>query len=259
MTKIAASLVRLERIDEGRVARIVLDAGRGNVIGKDAIAQLGAALSGLAGDNGLRAVLLDHAGPDFSFGASVAEHAPDRVAGMLRALHALAADLVRVPVATIACVRGRCLGGGLELVALCDLVFAAPTAEFAQPELVLGVFAPIGSLALPRLLGAQRCAEFVLSGRSLGAAEARDAGLVLELADDPTAAARAWIDEYLTPKSASSLRQGVRALRGQWASAFTEGLARLEAQYLTELMTTNDAGEGIRAFLEKRSPKWANR
>src|SRR5688500_19749494 len=60
-----------------------------------------------------------------------------------------------LPISTIACVRGRCLGGGLELVALCDLVFAAHDARFAQPELSLGVFAPIGTLALPRLMGAR--------------------------------------------------------------------------------------------------------
>ena len=259
MKTTSAPLVRIERLDGGRVACVVLDAGRGNVIGTRAIAELAAALGTLARDSSLRAVLLDHSGPDFSFGASVEEHAPERVGEMLRAFHALAADLVSFPVPTIAAVRGRCLGGGLELVALCDLVFAARDAQFAQPELALGVFAPIGSLALPRLIGAQRAAEFLLSGRRMEAAEAHDAGLVFALAEDPTAAACIWIAEHLEPKSASSLRHGVQALRGQWAPSFQEQLAQLETQYLYELMSTHDACEGIQAFTEKRSPQWANR
>ena len=258
MTRTAAPLVRVERIDDGRLACVLLDAGRGNVIGTRVIAELSAALASLARDGELRAILLDHAGPDFSFGASVEEHAPDKVAGMLQALHALACDLASFPIPTLAAVRGRCLGGGLELVALCDIVFAACDAKFAQPELNLGVFAPIGSLALPRLMGAQRAAEFVLSGRTLDADEARHAGLVFALADDPTAAASAWIDEHLGSKSTSSLRHGVQALRGPWAARFVEELARLETQYVHELMATHDAVEGIRAFLDKRSPRWSN-
>lgn len=259
MTTVAVPLVRVEHIDDGRVARVVIDAGRGNVIGSRVIGELSAALCSLAQDSVVRAVLLDHAGTDFSFGASVEEHAPGKVGPMLRALHGLAADMVSFPLTTIACVRGRCLGGGLELVALCDLVFAAREARFAQPELSLGVFAPIGSLVLARLLGVQRAAGFILSGRSMDAAEANGAGLVFALADDPTACARSWIAEHLAPKSPSSLRHGLKALRGAWAREFTRELARLESEYLNELMSTHDACEGIQAFLEKRSPQWANR
>jgi len=259
VTKTMAPLVRIERIDDERVAAVVLDAGRGNVIGKQVIAELSAALAELARDGDLRAVLIDHAGSDFSFGASVEEHAPKDVAGMLEALHALAADLVSFPAPTLACVRGRCLGGGLEIASLCDLVFAARDAKFAQPELSLGVFAPIGSLVLPRLLGAQHATEFLLSGRTMGAAEAHDLGLVFALTEDPTAAACIWIAEHLESKSASSLRHGVQALRGPWAGSFLEELAKLESQYLYELMATHDACEGIQAFLEKRAPRWANR
>ena len=97
MSPLAAPLVRVERLDDGRVARIAIDAGRGNVIGSGVIAQLSSAFSSLTQDSGLRAVLLDHAGPDFSFGASVEEHAPKKVAEMMRALHGLAADMVSFP------------------------------------------------------------------------------------------------------------------------------------------------------------------
>ena len=89
--------------------------------------------------------------------------------------------------------------------------------------------------------------------------EAHAAGLVFALADDPTASARTWIAEHLASKSPSSLRHGVKALRCAWARKFTRELARLESEYLNELMSTHDACEGIQAFLEKRSPQWANR
>ncbi|MBK7641691.1 MAG: enoyl-CoA hydratase/isomerase family protein [Planctomycetes bacterium] len=248
--------LRVEPLENGRVLRLVLDAGKGNVVTGDVADELRAALDDAQHRRSLCAVLLDHAGTDFSFGASVQEHTPAEVGAMLPRLHAAALALLRFPVPVLACVRGRCLGGGFELAQCTTLVFATPGAVLAQPEIQLGVFAPLGSVILPRVIGPRHAADLLLSGRNLGAEEAQRLGLVHTLSEDPTAAALAWAKKHLATRSASSLRIALHALRGWDVEAFARELKSTEALYLERLMQTHDAPEGIGAFLAKRPPVW---
>jgi cyclohexa-1,5-dienecarbonyl-CoA hydratase len=248
--------VRIEFLEGQRIARLVLAAGKGNVIGCSVADDLCSALAEAAHTRSLCALLLDHEGPDFSFGASVQEHTPSEVRALLPRLHAAALALLRFPVPVLACVRGRCLGGGFELAQCATLVFAAPGARFAQPEIALGVFAPLGSLLLPRLVGPRHASELLLSGRSVDAQEAQRLGLVHMLAEDPAASASAWAREQLASRSASSLRLALRALRGWDLEELARELHALEKLYLERLMSTDDAVEGIAAFLEKRPAVW---
>jgi cyclohexa-1,5-dienecarbonyl-CoA hydratase len=156
-------------------------------------------------------------------------------------------------------VRGQCLGGGLELAAFCHRVFAAPDATLGQPEVKLGVFAPVASLVLPLRIGQAAADDLLLTGRTVGGEEALALGLVDELAEDPAGAARAWHRARLRPLSAVALAFAARASRHQLDGALGEGLAHLERLYLEELMATRDAREGIEAFLERRSPTWSHR
>jgi cyclohexa-1,5-dienecarbonyl-CoA hydratase len=259
MAETRASSLEVQTLEHGSVLRLVLDHGRGNVIDRALVRELGQVVRQAAPDPKLRAILLDHAGPHFSYGASMAEHAPGLVETMLPELHALARDLVETPLCTLAAVRGLCLGGGFELVALTDRIHAAPDAQFGQPEIELGVFAPIGSALLPRLVGPRLATDWLLSGRRIEAAEAERCGLVAALADDPSEAALAWIRENLLPRSAVALRHAVRAARRAWSAGFLSDLGQLEAHYLGELMATHDAREGIAAFLAKRPPRWEDR
>jgi cyclohexa-1,5-dienecarbonyl-CoA hydratase len=251
--------VRSEELEAGRILRLSLDAGKGNVLGREALGELREALTLLGTAPGRCAIVLDHEGRDFSWGASVPEHAPGEVHGMLRRLHELAAELLALQVPLLAAARGLCLGGGLELALLADRLFLAPGARLGQPEVLLGVFAPIGSALLPRLIGPRPAAELLLSGRQLDAQEALRLGLAAAIAEDPGAAALAWAREHLCAKSAAALRQATRAARRAWAPGFLADLAALEAQYLDELMLTHDAREGIQAFLERRPPRWEDR
>ena len=251
--------VHIELLEDGRLLRVVLDAGRGNVIDSAAIQELRDALAQHVKDHGLRGWILDHTGPHFSFGASVEEHAPGRVEAMLPRFHGLVRDIVHLDLPFLACVRGACLGGGLEIALLADRVFASPSASFGQPELKLGVFAPLGTLLLPRIAGPRRAADLLLSGRSVEIEEARAFGLVSEVAGDPFAAARAWAAEHLLPKSAQSLRHATRLLRKELRERVLPALEEAEHAYLGPLMATRDAREGIAAFLEKRSPVWEDR
>jgi cyclohexa-1,5-dienecarbonyl-CoA hydratase len=189
----------------------------------------------------------------------VEEHLPASCAQMLRDLHALILQMLSSPVAILVAVRGQCLGGGLEVAAAGHLIFAAPGAMLGQPEMKLGVFAPAASCLLPERIGQSRAEELLLSGRSIDAVEAHRIGLVNVVADDPEAAALAWFDEHLAPKSASSLRFAVRAARAGFRERVAEKISRVERLYLTELMATRDAVEGLTAFIAKRPPKWEDR
>jgi cyclohexa-1,5-dienecarbonyl-CoA hydratase len=156
-----------------------------------------------------------------------------------------------------AAVKGQCLGGGLELASVCHRLFATADAKFGQPEIALGVFAPIASIVLPERIGRANGEDLCLTGRIVTAAEAKQMGLVDELVEgDPGDAALAWARAHFTARSASSLRMAVKAVRADLAARIRTELPVLEAMYLDELMATRDANEGLRAFLEKRAPVW---
>jgi cyclohexa-1,5-dienecarbonyl-CoA hydratase len=153
-------------------------------------------------------------------------------------------------------IRGQCLGGGLELASAGHLLFAAPDAKFGQPEIQIGVFAPAASCLLPERIGLAAAEDLLLSGRSIGAEEASAIGLVTELADDPEGAALNYFDRHLAPKSASSLRFATRAARHGTIERVSAKLSAVETIYLGELMATQDAVEGLSAFIGKRPARW---
>ncbi len=251
--------VKAVESDDGSLLRVTLDAGRGNVLTRAVLSELREALTVIGTDSTLRAILFDHTGEHFSYGASIEEHRAEHVGELLSQFRMFARDLLRSGVPTVCAVRGLCLGGGLELAALCDRLVVSPEAQLGQPEIELGVFAPLGSLLLPRIVGPRRAADLLLTGRRASAEEAREMGLVATIADDPTAAALAWIEKHLAGKSAASLRHATRAARTTWAEAFLAELETLERDYLERLMLTRDAREGIEAFLKKRAPRWEHR
>jgi cyclohexa-1,5-dienecarbonyl-CoA hydratase len=206
----------------------------------------------------LRGVILDAEGPHFSFGASVEEHLPAKCAAMLASLHALLLEMLEFPVPVSVAVQGQCLGGGLELALACGRIFAAPGAQFGQPEIKLGVFAPAASALLPYRVNQPDAEDLLLTGRSIAAEEALAMGLVQAVADDPAAAALAWFEQHLQGKSAAALACATVAARGVMQHQVRERLAALEKLYLDWLMRTHDANEGLAAFLEKRQPAWTH-
>lgn len=244
---------------EGRLLRLRLARPKANLIDGAMIAALSRALAEAASAPHLTALLLDAEGPNFSFGASVEEHLPANCAAMLSALHTLILQMLEAPVPILAAVRGQCLGGGLEVAAAAGLIFAAPQAKFAQPEIKLGVFAPAASCLLPERLGPACAQDLLFSGRSLGAEEALRIGLVHAVCDDPEAAALAYFDANLAPLSASSLRFAVKAARLGIADRVRDKLQAVEHLYLEGLMATADALEGLNSFLEKRPARWRDR
>ncbi len=244
---------------DGALLRLRLARPKANILDAAMIGALERAFGEHAASAGLRGVLIDHEGPHFSFGASVEEHLPGKCEAMLKGLHALIARMLAWPAPILVAVRGQCLGGGLELACAGNLLFAARDAQFAQPEMKLAVFAPAASVLLPARIGQSRAEDLLLSGRSIDAATALAWGLANEVAEDPVAAALAYFDAHLAAKSASSLGYALRAVRAPLAEGAKRRFAEVEALYLGGLMGTRDAVEGLRAFMDKRTPQWEHR
>lgn len=193
----------------------------------------------------------------FSAGADVADHAPERVEKMLHAFHAVFRRLAVADCVTVAVVHGFCLGGGMELATFCDFVIASASAQFGQPEIKLGCFPPVAMITLPPLIGIRAALDLILTGRTIAAHEAQLLGLVSRVVPDGELEDAS--DELLMQLRALSpavLRLMRHTLWRLHAREFSQRLTEVERIYLSKLMKTADAKEGIRAFMEKRAPFW---
>ncbi|MEE8367984.1 MAG: enoyl-CoA hydratase/isomerase family protein [Thermoanaerobaculia bacterium] len=238
----------------GKVACITLSAPPGNIVDREMLAALRAINDEVKNRQDLVAIVLTAEGDDFSFGASIQEHLPDQIGSALESLHRVIRQLTDLPAPTIAAVRGRCLGGGLELVLGCDLILAETNAVFACPEIKLGVFPPAASALLPGRIGAGPAAELLLTGTEWTGEEAAHKGLVTRSAAPGSldASLKDWLEADFLPRSATGLRFGVQAARRTRIRALEEDLPALEQLYLRDFMKQPDATKGIHAFLEKR-------
>jgi cyclohexa-1,5-dienecarbonyl-CoA hydratase len=246
------------RID-GRTAWITLDRPPLNVLNIEMMRELNAALD-RALPHADFLVFRGDGSKGFSTGAEIADHAADRVGEMLTAFHAIFRRLARVECVTIAAVHGHCLGGGMELATFCDFVIASQTAHFGQPEIKLGCFPPIAMITLPHLSGFRAAADLILSGRSISAEKACEIGLVSRVV--PDGELQQAVDQLLAELRGLSpkvLRLTRRALWRLHADDFETQLNEVERIYLGELMQTQDAREGVRAFMEKRAAVWQSR
>jgi cyclohexa-1,5-dienecarbonyl-CoA hydratase len=254
----SASFVRY--VDDGQVARITLDRPPLNIMTLEVLEQLDAAIASAAGQDVLKVLVLAATGRAFSAGVAIEDHLGDRLRPTLETFHGIFRRLHDVECITIAAVQGAALGGGAELATFCDVVVASEAATFGQPEIKVGVFPPIAALHYPLRIGPSRALRLVLSGDILTAAEAERIGLVDHVArpDVFTEAVDAEIARYRS-LSAAVLRLAKRAVREPLGLPFDEGLSLLEEVYHHELMSTADAEEGLRAFVEKRQPIWKDR
>ncbi|MGQ0612966.1 MAG: enoyl-CoA hydratase/isomerase family protein [Planctomycetaceae bacterium] len=227
---------------EGRLARILLDRPPLNVLDLAHLRELGRRLEEA---RGAAVILLEGGGGRaFCAGNDVADHAPDRAPEMLEAFHGAVRAMLSTDAVTVAFAHGDALGGGCELVAACDLAYGAPGARFGQPEIDVGCFPPVAASLLPARIGWKRACELVLLGRRIDAAEAAAWGLLNGVGDAEEAVRR------LLGKSPAVLLLAKRALRAGT-------LEEAERIYREELLPLDDCAEGVRAFLEKRAPRWA--
>ena len=167
--------------------------------------------------------------------------------------------LAGFPLPSLAVINGLALGGGLELAMACDFRLAVPDARMGLPEIRLGVIPGYGGTQrLPRLVGEGRALELVLSGRSIDAGEAERIGLVnAVISGDPLEAALDWFSA-ITRHGLAAVALGRAAVRRALDVQISEGL-RIEADLNTLAFQTEDAAEGLQAFLEKRPAVFRDR
>lgn len=250
--------IRYEGGDE--VARITLARPPLNIMDIEMIGEISGAIERSARHPTLKALLFAAEGKAFSAGVSVEDHLGDRVKPMLDSFHRIFHQLSALDSITVAAVQGAALGGGAELATFCDLVIASENATFGQPEIKVGVFPPIAALHYPARIGPARTIQLLLSGDTINAAEAGRIGLVDRVvAPDKLAETVEAILARFTAQSAVVLRLTKRAVRDSLGLGFEQALAALESLYHQKLMITEDAAEGLRAFVEKRKPVWKNR
>jgi cyclohexa-1,5-dienecarbonyl-CoA hydratase len=254
---------KLSRISfniEDAIAHVALRNPPVNVIDIPMMEELAQVLAEIESQPRVVAVIMRGEGKAFSAGVDIAAHTPDKVEEMLTKFHALVRALVASRKVTIAAVHGLCLGGGAELAMVCDLVYTSEDAEWGFPEIKLGCFPPVACTALAALVGQKKAAELILTGRSVTGREAGEIGLATHSvpAKQLDFAVQACTAQLLrlSPAALSIAKKASYA----WDSMhFDKGLARTEKTYFEELIKTQDAEEGIRAFLEKRPPKWSGR
>ena len=248
-------------VDTGsQVARIALHHAPVNVIDIPMMEELAFALAEIESRSDISVLVLSGAGRAFSAGVDVAAHTPDKVEAMLVKFHAVVCAVVAGRKVTIAAVHGNCLGGGAELAMVCDIVYTAASAQWGFPEIMLGCYPPVACTALAALVGQKRAAELILTGRMISGSDAAAIGLANRAVPDAELAV--VVDEtvqQLLHLSPAALAVTKKAIYARDAIHFDKGLARAEKIYLEELMKTADAQEGIRAFMERRSPKWTGK
>ncbi len=258
----AVAEVAVSKILDGQAAVIEFGPMPANIVDRATMAGIVAALRECAEDKDLKCIVIRGEGKHFSYGASVPEHVPGEFEKMIpefhEALRAFNADDLP-PV--IAAVRGRCLGGGFELAMVCDMIAVEAEAQLGCPEVMLGVFPPAGAALLPLRASAGRAAAMLMTGRIITGSEAFRLGIadIEAPVDGLDQAVESWIGDQLGKLSAEALRQTRRATRHPWRNALGDTLDQLEQQYLHDLMSTEDAVEGLNSFMEKRRPEWRNK
>lgn len=246
---------------EGSAATIVLSRPPLNILNLAIMQALESEFERLAADDSVGVVVLESAVPEiFSAGADVKEHLPETVESLIHTLERLVLQIIAFPRPTVAVVRGKCLGGGMELAMGCDFVLASDRATFGQPEVSVGVFPPLATALYPRLVGLRNTYDVVLTGRSMTAAEAAAMGFVTSVhREDEMDDARRALLANLTSKSRAVLAQAKRAAQEGYSPWLEQAVRTSSDRYLKELMRTEDALEGLNAFLEKRKPVWKHK
>ena len=244
----------------GAVGRVRLSNPPLNVLDPPMMRELQQALSEIESRPDIAVILFEGDPRAFSAGVDIKAHVPEHVQEMLTSFHAVIRAIVASHKVTISVVQGACLGGGAELAAVCDMVFTARDASWGFPEIKLGCYPPVAAVALPALVGQKRATELILTGRQISGDEAVAIGLANRSAraEELAAVASETVSE-LARLSPAALAHAKKAIYAWDAIHFDKGLARAEKIYLEELIATEDAREGIAAYLDKRTPKWTGR
>jgi cyclohexa-1,5-dienecarbonyl-CoA hydratase len=242
------------------VATLTLNRPPLNILNIRMIDEINSALEELASDTALRALVITGRGKAFSAGVDVGEHLPDKAREMLSSFRRAFDLLGSIQSPTIAAVNGAALGGGCELAVFCDIVIAAESARFGQPEIKLATLPPVAAVVFPRLCGVKKAMELLLIGEAISAREAERIGLASRaVADQQLADEVRSVTQKLSALSLAAVRRTKRAVLENIEDSFFVGLDAADAACLDMLLNLEDSQEGLRAFIEKRQPSWKDR
>ena len=242
---------------QGPLARITIERPPLNILGIAELDQVAGALERADAAEETRLVRLDARGKVFCAGVDVGDHLGDKFPRMMRSLERLFDTFESMRHPSFSVVHGAALGGGCELTLGTDLCFASERASFGQPEILLGLFAPLAAVLLPRRIGERRALELLLSGEKISASEAERIGLVNRVfAEDRLESEVEAIQEKLMCLSGAALFHTKRAVKAARSLSLRDAHGKVNRLYMDELMRTADATEGLQAFLEKRDAVW---
>lgn len=245
---------------QGAVARLTLDRPEHNFLNERVLVELASGIELLGSLAEIKLIVLDSAAKSFCGGIELGEYTRRRVFQMLDAFHRAFIAMLDAAKPLLVVVDGPAFGGGAELAALGDLVIATPRARFAQPEIKLGSFPPLGAVILPYVIGPKLALELVLTGEVVTAERALEIGLVNRLV--PEDQLEKTVNELIAQVTAQSgpvLTMAKKAILGGMGMSLREGVRQSMKIYLNELSDLEDSQEGLRALAEKRAPQWKNR
>ena len=250
---------------EERVAIVTIDHRPVNALDRQTLTELGQLADALAADPAVKVVILTGGGSlAFVAGADIKEVSQLSSVEEAKAMAALGQTVFlkiqRLPKPVIAAINGVCLGGGLELAMACHLRISGDRARFGQPEINLGIIPGWGGTQrLPRLIGKAKATEWILTGDMLMAQDALRLGLVNQVVpQDQVLKVAKDLARKIASKGAVALAQALRAIEDGLDQSLEEGLAR-EAEAFSKVAATEDSREGVKAFLEKRQPRFKDR
>ena len=232
-----------------------------NALNSQVMAEVTSAAAEFDADAGIGAIIITGSAKAFAAGADIKEMASLSFSDVFGSdFFAAWGKLAAVRTPLIAAVAGHALGGGCELAMMCDVLIAADTAKFGQPEIKLGVLPGMGgSQRLTRAVGKAKAMDMILTGRTIDAAEADRIGLASRVvpADDLLAQANA-VATTISQMSRSASRMAKEAVNRAFESSLTEGLL-YERRLFHSAFATDDQTEGMAAFTEKRAAHFTHR
>lgn len=240
------------------VARITINRPPLNVLTIEALMELNTALERARDDLNVKVIVIKGAGEKaFSVGLDIKDHFPERIETALNTFNRTFDLLTTVDKPTIAAVQGFALGGGCELACGCDMIVASEKAQFGQPEINVGAIPSIATVLLPRLVGRKKAFELILTGEVIDAAEAKRLGLVNHVVPPEKLEEKTRdLADDLKEKSPVVVKLTRMALYQSVDLDFKKAIDAVTGIYLNLLIKTEDAVEGLEAFLDKRKPQW---